>query len=359
VRETFYTRGWHGADWEALRTQYARYLPHIGNHHEFAEMLSEWLGELNISHSGARYNSSDPGDDVTASLGVILDPAFADAGVPIVEVLRGGPLDRAGMNVTPGTVIEAVDNVDLGPTIDLAQLLNRKVDRNVLLRLRAGNATREVVVKPVSPAVESRLLYERWVRRNAEEVERLSGGRLGYVHVPGMNDGAYRTAFEEVMGKYPDRAGLVVDTRWNGGGDLVADLEMFLSGRRFFDYTTDSRSTGYEPNFRWTRPSIVLAGEGNYSDGHCFAWAFQTLGLGKLVGMPVPGTCTFAGGGALLDGLSFGVPGMGVKDATTGRYLENWQTEPDIKVRNEAAAVAAGRDQQLEAAVAELLRGLR
>lgn len=359
VRETFYTRGWHGADWEALRKQYARYLPHIGNHHEFAEMLSEWLGELNISHSGARYNSSDPGDDVTASLGVIIDPAFAGAGVPIVEVLRGGPLDRAGMNVTPGTVIEAVDNVDLGPAIDLAQLLNRKVDRNVLLRLRVGNVTREVVVKPVSAAVESRLLYERWVRRNAEEVERLSGGRLGYVHVPGMNDGAYRTAFEEVMGKYPDRAGLVVDTRWNGGGDLVADLEMFLSGRRFFDYTTDTRSTGYEPNFRWTRPSIVLAGEGNYSDGHCFAWTFQTLGLGKLVGMPVPGTCTFAGGGALLDGLSFGVPGMGVKDVTTGRYLENWQTEPDIKVRNEAAAVAAGRDQQLEAAVAELLRGLR
>ncbi len=358
VRDTYYTVGWHGADWEALRAQYVRYLPHIGDHHEFAEMLSELLGELNVSHSGARYRASSPGDDATASLGIIPDPSFAGEGVPIVEVLRGGPMDRTGMNVTAGAVITAVDGVALTPAVDLAALLNRKADRNVLVRLREGRSTREVVVKPISLGAESRLLYERWVRRNAEEVDRRSNGRLGYIHVPGMNDGAYRSAFEEVMGKYPDRAGLVVDTRWNGGGDLVADLEMFLSGRRFFDYTTDSRSTGFEPNFRWTRPSIVLANEGNYSDGHCFAWAFKEMGLGQLVGMPVPGTCPFAGGAGLLDGLSFGVPGMGVKDAATGRYLENWQTEPDLRVRNDAAIVAAGRDQQLEAAVDALLARL-
>jgi C-terminal processing protease CtpA/Prc len=173
-----------------------------------------------------------------------------------------------------------------------------------------------------------------------------------------MNDGAYRDAFEEALGRFPTRQGLVVDTRFNGGGDLVADLEMFLSGRYFFDYTTDTRSTGYEPNFRWTKPSVSLANEANYSDGHCFAYAYKEMGLGPLVGMPVPGTCTFAGWEGLPNGSSWGVPGMGVKNAQ-GQYLENMQTEPTLQVMNEFPVRAQGRDQQLEAAVAELMRIIR
>jgi C-terminal processing protease CtpA/Prc len=150
--------------------------------------------------------------------------------------------------------------------------------------------------------------------------------------------------------------GIVVDTRFNGGGDLVADLAMFLSGKAFFDYTTDTRSSGFEPNFRWTKPSVSLANEANYSDGHCYAWAYKELGIGPLIGMPVPGTCTFAGWETIEGGVRWGAPGLGVKDATTGRYLENWETDPDIRVRNEFVPAARGQDQQLEAAVRELLR---
>ena len=171
-----------------------------------------------------------------------------------------------------------------------------------------------------------------------------------------MNGGACRTTFEEALGKYALRKGLVVDTRFNGGGDLAADLAMFLSVNQFFNYTTDTRSNGFEPNFRWTKPSVSLAGEANYSDGHCYAYTYKMLKIGPLVGMPVPGTCTFAGWEMLQDGLRWGVPGVGVKDSTTGRYLENSQTEPDVKVMNEYAAVSKGKDQQLEAAVAELVK---
>jgi len=142
-------------------------------------------------------------------------------------------------------------------------------------------------------------------------------------------------------------------------GDLVADLAMFLSGKKFFDYTTDSRSNGYEPNFRWTKPSISIANEANYSDGHCYAYTVKALGLGKLVGMPVPGTCTFAGWEMLQDGsVRWGVPPVGVKD-NSGAFLENRQTEPDVKVMNAPEVAAKGRDQQLEAAVAELLKEIR
>ena len=359
TRDTFYSAGYHGIDWQAIRPVYAKYLPHIGNDFEFAEMLAEMLGELNISHSGARWSGSAADADATASVGVLFDPTWTAAGARIDEVLSNGPLGLAGMNVTPGTVIDAVDGVAITPTTDIAALLNRKAGQNVLIALTAAGAQREIVVKPVTSAEEGRLLYVRWVKRNREEVERASGGRLGYVHIPGMNDGAMRTTFEEVLGKYALRDGLVVDTRFNGGGDLVADLAMFLSGKRFFDYTVDDRSAGFEPNFRWTKPSVSLANEANYSDGHCYAYAYKDQKIGPLVGMPTPGTCTFAGWESVQGGIRWGVPGLGVKDANTGRYLENLQTEPDVLVMNEYDKVSKGQDQQLVAAIESLMRLVR
>jgi len=356
--ETFYTAGYHGVDWVGLKPVYEKYLPHIGNGYEFAEMMSEMLGELNVSHSGARFSSPDPTGDATASLGIFYDQGYEGAGIRVVEVLRNGPLDKAGMDVKPGMIIESIDGEIVPADADPAAYLNRKAGKRTLLVVADGSAKRELVVTPISLGEEGRLLNDRWVRKNREEVERLSGGELGYIHVPGMNDGAYRNAFEEVMGRFADKKGIVVDTRFNGGGDLVADLAMFLTGEKFFEYTTDSRSTGYEPNFRWTRPSVSLAGEANYSDGHCYAYVYKELGIGPLIGMPVPGTCTFAGWESLPDGTRWGVPGMGVKN-NAGRYLENLQTEPDILLMNEYGVVSRGRDQQLEAAVAELMRLVR
>ena len=356
VRDTYYTRTFHGVDWNALRPVYEKYLPHIGNNFEFSEMLAEMLGELNVSHSGSTYGSSLATDDATASLGVFLDQGYRGAGFRISEVIRGGPLDKAGMNVRPGMILEAVDGEVVAPDRDLAEFLNRKAGRNVLLGLLDGTTRRDLVVRPVTPAQENQLLYARWVERNRAEVERLSNGRLGYVHIPGMNDGAYRTTIEEVMGRHITKDGIVVDTRFNGGGDLVADLAMFLSGTAFFDYTTDTRSSGFEPNFRWTKPSVSLVNEANYSDGHCYAWAVKELRIGPLIGMPVPGTCTFGGWDTLEGGVRWGAPALGVKDVTTGRYLENWETDPDIRVMNEFLPASRGQDQQLAAAVRELLR---
>ncbi|MCC9135094.1 S41 family peptidase [Pontibacter silvestris] len=358
TKQTFYTAGYHGAKWDELKTDYEKYLPHIGNNYEFSEMLSELLGELNVSHSGSSYYGNSENSDATASLGAFYDQTYTGSGLKIEEIIAGGPLTKAGLNLKEGMVIEKIDGEAITPDKDYAQFLNRKADKNTLLTVYdpSAKSRREVIVKPVSTADENTLLYKRWVRRNANEVDRLSNGQLGYVHIPGMNDPSYRTVYEEVMGKYANRKGMVVDTRNNGGGDLVADLAMFLSGKKFLDYTTDTRSNGTEPFFRWTKPSIALANEANYSDGHCFAFSYMDLKLGKLVGMPVPGTCTFAGWEVLQDNsVRWGVPPLGVKDVQ-GHYLENLQTQPDIVVMNEYEQVSKGKDQQLETAVKELLK---
>ena len=124
---------------------------------------------------------------------------------------------------------------------------------------------------------------------------------------------------------------------------------------RFLD--REGEVVGIEPDVKWIKPVAVLAGEGNYSDAHCFPYAFKELGLGKVIGMPVPGTCTFVWWERMQDGTVFGIPNLGIK-APDGYWLENTQLEPDILVDNEPGALAAGRDQQLEAAVRELLSQL-
>lgn len=353
----FYTPTMHGADWDGLKPAYAKYLPHIGNSYEFAEMLSELLGELNVSHAGARYSRSIPNADATASLGVIASYQHKGDGILIDEVLAGGPLDRTKFNVKPGMVIEKIDGTLIEANQDVAKFLNRKADQFTLLEILDPKTKerQQITIKPISLGAENQLLYKRWVKMNQAEVDSFSKGQLGYVHIPGMSDGPYRSVYEEMMGKYVDRKAVIIDTRFNGGGDLVSDLAMFFTGQKFLDYATEQRSVGYEPTFRWTKPTLAMFNEANYSDGHCFSCGYKDLGIGKTVGMPVPGTCSFAGWELLPDGTRWGSVPISAKNKA-GEWLENNETKPDVQVKNMPGLIDKGKDQQLEVAIGELLK---
>jgi len=351
----FYHSDFHGVDWDQMKTEYEKFIPHIGNSYEFTEMLSEMLGELNVSHAGARYRSSMKNADATASLGIFMNYDHTDNGILIDEVIEGGPLDKAGFNVKKGMIIEKIDGELITPQNDIARYLNRKAGKFTLLEVRNpdSNKVETITVKPISLGAENRLLYKRWVKTNRQEVAKASDGKIGYVHIPGMSDGPYRTIFEEMMGKYFDTDGVIVDTRFNGGGDLVADLAMFFTGEPFITYETEQRVVGGEPTSRWTKPTLAIFNESMYSDGHCFACGYTDLKIGKTVGMPVPGTCSFAGWEGLPDGSRWGVVPVSAKDKQ-GQWMENNQTEPMFKVKNMPGVVDQGRDQQLEKAIAEM-----
>lgn len=357
TRKGFYTPTYHGVDWDFMAEHYRKFLPHIGNGFEFAELLGELLGELNVSHSGARYYHNNPSGDQTASLGIIPDLTYQGQGIKVVEILLGGPLDRKEFNLSAPFIITAIDGNPIGVDKDWAYYLNRKTDKYTLLTLKelSNGKEKQVTVKPISLSQESRLLYRRWVKRNADEVERLSNGTLGYVHIPGMSDGPYRNIYGEMMGKYFNRSGIVVDTRFNGGGDLVSDLAMFFTGTKFISYHNHVRELGSEPTFRWTKPTVALVNEANYSDGSCFACGYKQLGIGKLIGMPVPGTCSFAGWETLQDNqIRWGMVPVSAKDIH-GVWMENVEAIPDYVIMNEPAIAPGGRDQQLEKAVNVLL----
>jgi len=357
TKTTFYTSSYHGAKWDSLYLVYKRFLPHIGNGYEFTELLSEMLGELNVSHSGSRYINNNKTGDNTGSLGILADYSFTGKGIKINEIIKGGPLDKSSFTVTPGMIIEQIDGDTVSSDRDNAYYLNRKSGKFTLLTILnpADGKRQSITVKPVSMSEENSLLYKRWVRMNQEEVDSLSGGQLGYVHVPGMSDAPYRTIYEEMMGKLSGRKGIIVDTRFNGGGDLVSDLTTFLTGKKYLEYATEKRPVGYEPYFRWTRPTVAIFNEANYSDGDCFACGYKELGIGKTIGMPVPGTCSWANWEVLQDGTTrWGVIPVSTKDIN-GNWMENVETVPDIQVRNEPDIMSTGRDQQLEKAVEVLL----
>jgi tricorn protease len=356
-KEKFYVVDLQGVDWDYYYHEYRRFLPYINNNYDFAEMLSEMLGEVNASHTGARYNPTTRNTDETASLGLLYDVTYAGDGVRVAEVIQGGPLDKAASGIRAGTIIERIDGRPLDAGIDFYQLLNHKQDQLTLLSAYdpATKARWEESVKPTSLGAEGQLLYQRWVRQRRHEVDSLSNGRIGYVHVRAMNDASMRTVFEETLGRNLDKDAIIVDTRFNGGGNIHEQLSDFLSGKKYFDVIPHGQYVGSEPFDKWTKPSIVLIGESNYSDAHLFPLAYKLKGIGKLLGMPIPGTGTFVWWERQIDPtIVFGIP-MGGWRTPDGNFAENHQTEPDIKVRNDPAITTAGRDQQIEAAVKELM----
>jgi C-terminal processing protease CtpA/Prc len=171
-----------------------------------------------------------------------------------------------------------------------------------------------------------------------------------------MNDASFRTVIEEALGLSVDKEALIVDTRFNGGGNLHDQLADFLNGKKVFDIVPRGQLVGYEPYNKWIRPSIVLVGEGNYSDAHLFPVEYKIRGIGKTLGMPVPGTGTFVWWERQIDpSLRFGIPQGGWR-TPEGVLCENNQLEPDIPVKNDPDVLSLGRDQQIEAAVRELLQ---
>ncbi|MEG1563278.1 MAG: S41 family peptidase [Bacteroides sp.] len=358
-QKRFYNLNMHGVDWDAMSAAYRKFLPHISNNYDFAELLSEWLGELNVSHTGGRFSAKGQSEP-TASLGLLFDWNYAEKGMLVAEVLEKGPFDKAGTKVKAGVVIEMIDGTAVSPEMDCYTLLNNKAKKKTLVSLLDPQTKErwEEVVIPISNGALGDLLYTRWVKQRAADVDKWSDGRLGYVHIESMGDGSFRSVYSDILGKYNNREGIVIDTRFNGGGRLHEDIEVLFSGKKYFTQVVRGRETCDMPSRRWNKPSIMLTCEANYSNAHGTPWVYSHQKLGKLVGMPVPGTMTSVSWETLQDpSLVFGIPVIGYR-LPDGSYLENSQLEPDVEVANSPQSIVKGEDTQLKAAVEELLKEL-
>ena len=254
-----------------------------------ATCFPEMLGELNGSHTGARYYSSTSAP-ATASLGAFYDESYDGDGLKITQIIAQGPLTKADNKITKGCIIEKINGKTIERGKDYYPMLAGKAGKSVMLTVLDPSTGKrfEEKVKPISYGTQSDLLYKRWVENNRKRVDQLSGGKVGYVHVKGMDSPSFRTVFSDLLGRYRNYDAVIVDTRHNGGGWLHDDLATLLDGKEYARYTPRNSYIGSDPFTKWLKPSCVLVCEDNYSNAHGFPWVYKTLGIGKLIGTPVP-----------------------------------------------------------------------
>jgi tricorn protease len=360
VKKKFFDPKLQGVDWDYYHTNYRQFLSHINNNYDFQVLLSEFLGELNGSHTGGRFAPDFPNGDETAALGLFYDLARKDNGLLVKEIIAGGPFDLDGTHMAPGVIIDRIDGTPITPNADWSALLNHKAGQLTLISFHdpKTNAAYDESIKPIKPRVETAtLLYNRWTHRMEQLVDSLSGGKIGYVHVRSMDDPSFRVTFDKVLGKNIDKEALIVDTRYNGGGWLHDDLVTFLGGKLYFTLHPQNHTTkGGESLNKWTKPSCVVMSEGNYSDAFMFPYAYKELGIGKLIGKPVAGTGTAVWWETQINPrIVFGIPMVASYGANETHPTENHQLDPDIDVSDDYNSILSGKDQQIEAAVKEML----
>ena len=361
----YYDSKHHGQDWPALCDRYAQALDATSTGDEFGALVNELLGELNSSHQGY-YASDDRTDgfsENTGCLGARFDPGSLSRGeYRIAEIVKGGPLDIPD-GPQPGILLVGINGKPLGKGSVLARELTNTSGRKTILNLNDKtilDGSRELAVKPISRGAENQLLYERWVDQQRAMVHKLSNGRLGYVHIEGMDDPSLRHFKHHLGDDAIGKEGLVIDVRFNGGGYTAVDVLEILIKKPWLKRKAPGFSEVSENAYRSVtleKPSILLINQHSFSNAEIMAEGFRRLGIGKIVGVDTAGGVIGTGQFRLIDGSTMRLPGTGAW-AIDGENLENNGRKPDIFVQNSPEELDAGIDRQTEAAVKALIEQL-
>jgi len=365
LRDNFYDPKFHGADWNAVRAKYQPLVKHVAMKEDLYNLIYLMLGELNASHLGIRGVLARP-EEATADLGLIFDESYRGPGLRVAEVLKRGPADRRGIHIQPGDLVLSIDRQELTAQTNVSEQLNGKVNEPIVLEIvtplmgivPAGpKARRRVEIQGASRTQISGLMYDRWVENNARTVARLSGGKLGYIHIPSMDTDGLDRFIRALYSDNFDKEAIVLDVRYNGGGFTHDRVLNFLGGKEHTVFHQRNGGQGLvlrAGDRKWTKPLVLLINNRSYSDAEIFPNAFRTLGLGKLVGQPtgahVIGTLAIR----LIDGSEFRLPRTGVFTAK-GVNMEKQGVVPDFVVEQSPDDLARGIDAQLVKAV-EVLR---
>lgn len=368
-RDYFYAANMHGYDWNALRERYRPWVAHVGHRADLNYVLGEMIAELNVSHAyvaGGLWQA--PERPTAALLGAQFELDEPSGLYRIARILPGhneepkyrSPLTEVGVDVHEGDYLLAVDGEPLRAPDNPYRLLAHKGGRTLQLSIAStSDAQRSRVVEVRGIPSEHDLLYLDLVLRRRALVAELSGGRLGYVHVPNMGAEGIAEFIKWYYGQIR-RQGLVVDVRNNGGGNVSQMLIERLSRRLLgSSFARTSEFTSSYPDAVFTGPMVCLLNENSASDGDIFPWMFRTAGLGPLIGKRSwGGVVGISDHGPLIDGGTVSVPEFGHADAQGQWSVEGIGVLPDIEVENDPASVLAGRDPQLERGVRELLERL-
>jgi tricorn protease len=275
------------------------------------------------------------------------------------DVIPGGPTDRAASRVVAGEIVTAIDGTPVDPGLDLTTVLNGPPDREITLSVKAADgASRDVTIRPMSWFAVAGLLYDKWIADNRAAVDKLSDGKLGYLHIRGMNQSSFYKFEEDLYAAGAGKEGLIIDVRENGGGSTADLLLTSLTQPRHAIAVGRDGGPGY-PQDRmvfapWQKPIIVLCNQNSFSNAEIFSHAIKTLKRGKLVGVPTAGGVISTGGTTVMDLGFMRLPGRGWYVLDTGEDMELNGAVPDAILWPEPGQMPAGKDIQLEKAVSLL-----
>jgi len=358
----FYDDTFHGTDWKAMHEKYLLLLKAARTHSDVSDVLREMIGELSASHLGV-YGGGDNDEEKiqTGYIGILYDEKYHGSGIKVTQVVSETPADRVESKINPGDYILSIDTVRITPDFNFYDLLNDKVGKKIDLVVAdnpGGKKSRKITLEAIDFPTFRERKYEDWVTANRAMVDSLSGGRVGYLHIAAMGGDDYRRFMEDLFGEVWNKDAMVMDIRFNNGGSVHDQILTVLMRRRYGYTRNRGQEVSYNSLDRWDKPIVLVINERCYSDGEIFPMGFKALGLGKVVGVPTFGAVIGTNDVDLIDGTGFRVPSAGWYDMR-GKDLENWGIEPDIYVDRPPEESLAGRDSQLERAVAELMKQLK
>jgi tricorn protease len=364
MKYRFYDVNMHGYSWDAARAKYQPLVEYVADKYELLNIVNEMIGELNASHTGAAPGPGGRGEGAvqTQHLGIELQPDEKAGRYKVAYIYEGGPCDKDWVTVHVGDYLIAIDNKPVLAETNYWKLLsNERLNQKVLVTFNSKPSEEgawKARISPITPQAYSQLRYERWVKDRRDEVEKISGGKVGYLHIQAMDQPSLQK-FEKEIRENRDKKALIIDQRWNGGGNIEQELLAILVQREYQIWQPRGTEPTGRPFAGFFGPKIVLQNWRSASNAEMFPAGFKALGLGKTVGTPTMGAVIGTGSYSLIDGSTVRTPGVGVYLADAKHTnMENYGVQPDIRVENSPEDNLSGKDRQLETAVAELMKGL-
>lgn len=361
MKQTFYDADMHGVDWDAVREKYAALLPSVTDTEALGHIINRMLGELNASHMGIYTASPYKAEKSYSSrfLGFDITPDRESGLYRVGHIYRRGPADREWVDIKEGDYIISIDGKELKVPDNYWKILNHLINERVDVVVSSdpeGKDRRTSTIRHIDGRRFWHIKYDEWVEANREAVDKLSDGRIGYVHIPAMSK-RWLERFKRELKEFRLKEGLIIDVRFNGGGNIDQQLIDILERRPFGRWVVRNSVPRIRPWNGFFGKKLVMINERSFSDAEIFPRAFRDLGLGKLVGTPTGGGVIATGSYRLIDGSTIRTPYVGCY-MMDGVNLENWGVKPDVYVESDPAAELEGKDIQLQTAVAELLKEL-
>ena len=368
MSDNWYDDRFGNRNWAEIRRKYADAAGMAADTGGLATVVQMMLGELNGSHLGfyPRGGPSSPRPawvESTPHLGLRFEPDFKGPGLKVRDVILDGPADKKKVDIDPGDVVTAVDGTAVDPAMDLTQLLNGSLLRDIELTVKKDGGDEETfTIRPTSYSSVRSLLYPQFETETRAKVEEMSGGKLGYIHVQRMADSSFREYERQLFNAGYGKDGLIIDVRENGGGSTTDHMLTTLTQPIHAITVPRNGGEGYPQDRKiyatWNKPIVVLCNQNSFSNAEIFSHAVKQLKRGRVVGVTTAGGVISTGASGVMDVGTLRQPFRGWY-LLNGEDMELNGAVPHFEIWPLPGELPAGKDRQLNKAVQVLKKEVK